>query len=94
MVIHVAEMCVSPYDNRVYSKYLAAKLNTWLPDISHCLQAAEIVPINNNRKFSHSLMPRLRAPPGEKRSGERSRISWAYYPNMMTNEIVRLVIIT
>ena len=42
-----------------------------------------------------SLVPRPRVPPGEKRSGERSRISWAYYPKwVMTNEIARLVIIT
>ena len=42
-----------------------------------------------------SLVPRLRAPPGEKRSGERSRIPWAYYPKrVMTNEIARSVIIT
>jgi len=27
-----------------------------------------------------SLVPIPRAPPGEKRSGERSRISWAYSP--------------
>ena len=41
---------------------------------------------------SASLVPRPRAPPGEKRSGERSRISWAYYPKrVMTNEIARLV---
>ena len=26
-----------------------------------------------------SLVPHPRAPPGEKRSGERSRVSWAYY---------------
>ena len=42
-----------------------------------------------------SLVPRPRAPPGEKRSGERSRISWAYYPKrVMTNEIARSAIIT
>ena len=42
-----------------------------------------------------SLVPRPRAPSGEKRSGERSRIPWAYYPKrVMTNEIARLVIIT
>ena len=42
-----------------------------------------------------SLMPHLCAPPSEKWSGERSRISWAYYPKrVMTNEIARLVIIT
>ena len=42
-----------------------------------------------------SLVPRPRAPPGEKRSGERSRIPWAYYPKrVMTNEIARSVIIT
>ena len=42
-----------------------------------------------------SLVPRPRAPPGEKRSGERSRISWAYYPKrVITNEIARSVIIT
>ena len=44
---------------------------------------------------SPSLVPRPRVPPGEKRSGEQSRISWAYYPKrVMTNEIARSVIIT
>ena len=44
---------------------------------------------------SGSLVPRPRAPPGEKRSGERSQIPWAYYPKrVMTNEIARSVIIT
>ena len=34
-------------------------------------------------------------PRGERRSGERSRISWAYYRNVVrTNEIARLLIIT
>ena len=43
----------------------------------------------------NSLVPRPPTPPGEKRSGERSRIPWAYYPKrVMTNEIVRSVIIT
>ena len=43
----------------------------------------------------HSLVPRPRAPPGEKRSGERSQIPWAYYPKrVMTNDIARSVIIT
>ena len=42
-----------------------------------------------------SLVPRPHTPPGKKRSGEQSRISWAYYPNVvMTNEIARSVIIT
>ena len=42
-----------------------------------------------------SLVPHPRVPPGEKRSGERSRIPWAYYPKrVMTNEIARSVIIT
>ena len=42
-----------------------------------------------------SLVPCLCVPPGEKRPGERSRISWAYYPKVvMTNEIARSVIIT
>ena len=53
--------------------------------------------VNDKNKglMSHSLVPRPRAPPGEKWSGERSRISWAYYPKrVMTNEIARLVIIT
>ena len=41
-----------------------------------------------------SLVPRLHTPPGKKRSGERSRISRAYYPKrVMTNEIARSVII-
>ena len=41
-----------------------------------------------------SLVPWPRAPPGEKRSGEQSRNSWAYYPKrVMTNEIARSVII-
>ena len=44
--------------------------------------------------LNFSLVPRPHAPPGEKRSGEQSRISWAYYPNsVMTNEIGRSVII-
>ena len=43
----------------------------------------------------HSLVTSLCVPPGEKRSGERSRISWAYYPKAVrTNEIARSVIIT
>ena len=41
------------------------------------------------------FVPHPRAPLGEKWSGERSRISWAYYPKqVMTNEIARSVIIT
>ena len=45
--------------------------------------------------FWTSVVPRPHAPPGEKRSGEQSRISWACYPKrVMTNEIARLVIIT
>ena len=39
-------------------------------------------------------MPSLCVPPGEKRSGERSRISRAYSQKVVrTNEIVRLLII-
>ena len=42
-----------------------------------------------------SLMPTPHVPPGEKRSGERSQISWAYSPKRWkTNEIARLLIIT
>ena len=42
-----------------------------------------------------SLVTSLRTPPGEKLSGERSRISWAHYPKAVrTNEIARSVIIT
>ena len=43
-----------------------------------------------------SLMPTPpSAPPGKKRSGERSRISWAYFPKWWkTNEIARSLIIT
>jgi len=42
-----------------------------------------------------SLVTSPRAPPGEKRSGERSRISWAYYSKVVrTNEIARSVNIT
>ena len=42
-----------------------------------------------------SLVPTPRAPPGEKRSGEWSQISWAYSPKRWkTNEIARLLIIT
>ena len=52
-----------------------------------------VVCISENPKYS--LVPSPRAPPGEKRSGEQSQISWAYYPKVvMTNEIVRSVIIT
>ena len=43
----------------------------------------------------HSLVTSPRAPPGEKWSGEGSRISWAYYPKAVrTNQIARSVIIT
>ena len=42
-----------------------------------------------------SLVTSPCTPPGEKRSGERSRISWAYYPKVVrTNKIARSVIIT
>ena len=45
--------------------------------------------------MAFSLVPTLRAPPGEKRSGERSRIFWAYSPKRWkTNEIARSLIIT
>ena len=41
------------------------------------------------------LMPSPYVPPGEKRSGEQSRISWAYSQKVVrTNEIARLLIIT
>ena len=54
-----------------------------------------ILQVIKNWMVGTSLVPRLRVPPGEKRSGERIQISWAYYPNgVMTNEIARLVIIT
>ena len=44
--------------------------------------------------YKLSLVPCLHAPPGEKRSGEQSPISWAYYSKVvMTNEIARSVII-
>ena len=61
-------------------------------------QAREVVRTGSANKSSAveiSLVPRLRAPLGEKRSGERGRISWAYYPKrVMTNEIARSVIMT
>jgi len=42
-----------------------------------------------------SLVSSPRAPPGKKRSGERSRIPWAYSPKRWkTNEIARSLIIT
>ena len=42
-----------------------------------------------------SLVSSPRAPPGEKRSGKRSRIPWACSPKWWkTNEIARLLIIT
>ena len=50
---------------------------------------------SKNRKGGSSLVPTPRAPPSEKRSGERSRISWAYSPKRWkTNEIVKSLIIT
>ena len=43
----------------------------------------------------NSLVPTPRALPGEKWSGERSRISWAYSPKRWkTNELARSVIVT
>ena len=51
--------------------------------------------IADMRVVDISLVPRPHTPPGEKRSGERSRIPWAYYPKrVMTNEIARSVFIT
>ena len=42
-----------------------------------------------------SLVTSACTPPGEKRSGKQSQISWAYYPKAVrTNEIARSVIIT
>ena len=39
----------------------------------------------------NNLVPSSHTPPGEKRSGEQSRISWAYSPKVVgTNEIVAL----
>ena len=44
---------------------------------------------------SSSLVSSPCAPPGEKRSGERSEIPWAYSPKRWkTNEIARSLIIT
>ena len=57
-----------------------------------CLNCGHVTNVNVRHP---SLMPRPCAPPGEKRSGERSQIPWAYYPKrVMTNEISRSVIIT
>ena len=50
--------------------------------------------IQSIRSRQPSPEARPRAPPGEKRSGEQSRISWAYYSKVgMTNEIARLVLV-
>ena len=48
------------------------------------------------RGYRISLMPSPHAAPtGEKRSGEQSRISWAYSLKVVrTNEVVKSVIIT
>ena len=47
------------------------------------------------KKGEGSLVPSPRAPPGEKRSGQQSRISWDYSPKVVrTNEIARSVVIT
>ena len=45
-------------------------------------------------QLKSSLVPSLHTPPGEKQSGEQSRILWAYSSKVVsTNEIARLVII-
>ena len=54
-----------------------------------------ITALSTNSLVTPSLVPTPRAPPGEKRSGEQSRISWAYSPKRWkTNEIARSLIIT
>ena len=51
--------------------------------------------VHKGRHIVVSLVTSPCAPLGEKRSGERSRISWAYYSKAVrTNEIARSVIIT
>ena len=79
---HYAERTPSPFavQDRTSSQSAFFQLETPSP----CLP-----------RKTFSLVPRPRVPPSEKRSGERSRISWAYSPKVvMTNEIARSVIIT
>ena len=58
----------------------------------HCLLSNYIIIPNVEVVSCHTC---THTPPGEKWSGKQSQISWAYYPNgVMTNEIVRSVIIT
>ena len=44
------------------------------------------------KESTTNLVPSPYVPPSEKRSGEQSRIYWAYYPKVVrTNEIARLL---
>ena len=89
--------CIVLVDQRYERGSVRGKLPEWIaaqlqvcPGFGQAFAAVRKVQVD-----SLSLVSRLHTPHGEKRSGEQSQISWAYYPNgVMTNEIVRLVIIT
>ena len=61
----------------------------------HKIQEHQNILSSPNKPSVISLVPTPCAPPGEKRSGEWSQISWAYSTKRWkTNEIVRSLIIT
>ena len=64
------------------ARYRAFGARTTLRTVSHNLKGLKGCQLrhlrNDVRQSFTSLVPRPRAPPSEKRSGERSLISWAY----------------
>ena len=82
LIQHIQEIFASVTFFHILEQGLGAGLPRWG------------ITININLKMP-SLVSSPHAPPGEKQSGERSRISLVYYPKVVkTNEIARSVIIT
>ena len=84
-----------------YHRYIAmfphSSPEIWISNTFLILKRSQFVPKLHRKctyQWKTSLVTSPRAPPSKKRSGERSRISWAYYPKAVrTNEIARSVII-
>ena len=92
--IFYCKLCKNPY------QYYKSHENPYqvlqvMRAASECAMKSKVHMIISPLLYCCSLVPTPRAPPGEKRSGERSRISWAYSPKRWkTNEIARSLIIT
>ena len=66
-----------------------AGLQSALPkkfDLAYQTAFHERVGYESETRVHICLVPCLRTPPGEKQSGEQSRISWAYYPNVANDQ--------